>query len=360
MLRQLSPAIGRLDLTPRTPRPSTVIKTVSTERRSAVARVAIAAACGIALSTGASADSLAQPKDRSLEHQAAAYVQFREDVAAIQAEPISSAESTRDAHRRLSAHNSNDLSAGWVAYAALLAADTQEFADGLKKQVQSRKRRHGLKGRDGLIAELSANPRFASELPGADEAVARVLAMAVQDGKRVVSLGESFKTQAYAMQKTAWGKARIQSSSARITEAEEFAKNRPTPFAPAMPGAADRGVTAPSLASLNGSWSPEWGAAEGEGEVSEPNAQVIMDRVLILAARYAIGATNEKLVAAYARNDRSSRCLHMSTLTLKQCIAATRTPYEEAFCLGEHGLNDVAGCLGWVAGPETTKTADAR
>jgi hypothetical protein len=39
----------------------------------------------------------------------------------------------------------------------------------------------------------------------------------------------------------------------------------------------------------------------------------------------------------------------MARLTLRQCIAATRAPYEEAFCIGEHALNDVSACLGWVA-----------
>jgi hypothetical protein len=39
----------------------------------------------------------------------------------------------------------------------------------------------------------------------------------------------------------------------------------------------------------------------------------------------------------------------MNTLTLRQCIAATRAPYEEAFCLGEHALIDTAHCVGWVA-----------
>ncbi|MEZ5929016.1 MAG: hypothetical protein R3C55_11145 [Parvularculaceae bacterium] len=46
----------------------------------------------------------------------------------------------------------------------------------------------------------------------------------------------------------------------------------------------------------------------------------------------------------------------MATLTLRQCIAATRTPYEEAFCLGEHALIDTASCVGWVVAPPALKT----
>ena len=318
-----------------------------------------ALSCAVALSaftfsSGAGAGSLAQPPaGAALEQQAAAYVQFREDVAAIEATPFTSAETTREAHRLLSAHNSNDLAAGWVAYAALLAADTEEFKDELTKRVKSRKRLKGtrLKGKDAFVAELSANPRMASELPGAEAAIERVLSMTVQDGARIVTLGESFKTQAYAMQKTKWGKARIKPSSVRLSDAEDFANARPAPATPSFPSPDKGGVAAPALANMEGHWAPNWGSNGDKGSVSEPNAQVVMDRVLNLAARYAVGAVNPKLVSVYAKNDKSSRCLNMSTLTLKQCIAATRTPYEEAFCLGEHGLNDVAGCLGWVAGP---------
>lgn len=75
-----------------------------------------------------------------------------------------------------------------------------------------------------------------------------------------------------------------------------------------------------------------------------------MNRVLNLAARYAVSGVNEKTVSVYARNDKSNSCLSFAALTFKQCIAATRTPYEEAFCIGEHGLNDVSSCIGWVAG----------
>jgi hypothetical protein len=77
-----------------------------------------------------------------------------------------------------------------------------------------------------------------------------------------------------------------------------------------------------------------------------------MNRVLNLAARYSLSGVNAKMVDAYARNDKSDQCLSFAQMTLKQCIAATRAPFEEAFCIGEHALNDVSTCIGWVAGVE--------
>jgi hypothetical protein len=306
---------------------------------------------GVALSSGVSAESLAQPRQTALESRAADYVRFREDVAAIEATPFDSAETTREAHRRLSAHNSLELSGGWVAYAALVAADTPAFAEALRDEIDSgRKDKNGLKGADAFLARLGQDPSYPRSLDGADEAIQRVLMMTAQDATRFAALGEAFKAQAYAMQRTAWGKGRIAASSERLSDAESYARSRPAAATPVLQASTEDGVTAPALATVDGAWSPNWGAQGSPSGNSEQNAQVILDRVLNLAARYAVGGVNEKMVGVYAKNDRADKCLSMATLTLRQCIAATRAPYEEAFCLGEHALNDVASCVGWVAG----------
>ncbi|MEQ8936776.1 MAG: hypothetical protein RIE56_13385 [Amphiplicatus sp.] len=302
-------------------------------------------------SNGVAADTLAQPRDTALERRAADYVQFREDVSVIEATPFDSAKTTREAHVRLSAHDSTALSGGWVAYAALVAADTPAFAEALQDEVSAKTdRKTGLSGRDAFFAKLAADPTYARKLPGAKDAVQRVLAMTAQDAARYTTLGEAFKTQAYAMQRTSWGKQKIPSSQERLSEAAKYAKSRPAATTPVLQAATKGGVTAPMLASVDRAWSPDWGA-EGSAKANpEQNAQVVLDRVLNLAARYAVGGVNEKIVDVYAKNDRADQCLSMNTLTLRQCIAATRAPYEEAFCLGEHALNDVAKCIGWVAG----------
>lgn len=310
----------------------------------------IAAAASFAAAGAVSAESLAQPREDSLERSAAAYVRYREDVAAIEATPFKSAETTREAHRRLSTHDSKALSAGWVAYAALVAADTPEFVEALQDEMEDGKASGGLKGKDAFFAKLAQDPSYARKLKGAGAAGDRVLAMTAADVARVTTLGEAFKSQAYAMQKTGWGKAKLSAPSARLDEADAYGRQRPAVEPPALSATTEKGVTAPMLASTAGAWAPDWGAKSSAGLNGEANAQVILDRVLNLAARYAVGGVNQKMVEAYAKNDRAEQCLAMSTLTLRQCIAATRTPYEEAFCLGEHALIDVADCVGWVAG----------
>jgi hypothetical protein len=321
-------------------------------RLSGVAVFAAAAAAA----TSVSADTLAQPKDTSLERAAADYIRYREDVAAIEAMPFDNANVTREAHHRLAAHDPAGIAGGWVAYAALVAADTPEFAEALKKEMDKKpnRRKGRLGGKDGLISNLAQNPSYARGLPGADKAVDAVLSMTAQDGARINALGEAFKTQAYAMQKTKWGKQRIASSQKRLSEAASYQKGRGKPAAPKFAHQANDGVIAPVLTSAKGEWAADWGTSAPTGRMSEANAEVIMDRILNLAARYSTNTLNPKIVSVYAKNNKSQRCLEMSKLTLDQCIAATRTPYEEAFCLGEHALNDIATCTGWVGGPSSS------
>ncbi|MEO1135230.1 MAG: hypothetical protein AAFW68_01305 [Pseudomonadota bacterium] len=313
---------------------------------------AIAALIAGFAATTVSADTLAQPKDTTLERHAANYIRFREDVAALEAMPFDNAEVTREAHRRLAAHDSETLSSGWVAYAALVAADQPGFAEAIQAEIKKkpRKRKGVIGGKDGLLTNMATDPSFLRNMPGADEAVAAVLAMTAQDGARIIDLGEAFKSQAYAMQKTSWGKKRISPSQSRLDEAATYSRGRARPAAPVLARASNEGVLAPSLASAKEEWAADWGAGASAGRMTEKNAEVIIDRILNLAARYSIDTLNPKLVDVYAKNTKAERCLSMAKLTLDQCIAATRTPYEEAFCLGEHGLKDVATCNGWVAG----------
>ena len=108
------------------------------QRRLSPGRTVFLALIAGFVATGVSADTLAQPKDTSLERAAADYVRFREDVAAIEGLKFDNANVTREAHRRLAAHDPEGLSAGWVAYAALVAADTPEFAEALKKENEEK------------------------------------------------------------------------------------------------------------------------------------------------------------------------------------------------------------------------------
>jgi len=302
-----------------------------------------------------------------LELTAIGNMRFREDVTAIESMTFDNAQVTRDAHKRLASHETSDIVAGWMAYAALIAADTPEFSEAIKTEIlassgkkkkKRRRRRKSkdepveLQGRDAFIAKISVDPRYPRSLPGANAAIAKVMSMTNRDFSRVTSLGENFKSQAYAMQKTRWGKSRLAKSAAqRISEAEYYTNSRPGMALPRLASLSMDGVNKPGILNTTDyMWKTDWGYQSTYSDQPIAGSDPVMDRILNLAARYAVGALNDKVVRTYASNRKSEQCLSLVKLTLNQCIAATRTPYEEAFCLGEHGINDVAGCVGWVAG----------
>jgi len=281
-----------------------------------------------------------QPRDNALERKAADYIRFREDVAAIEAMKFDNASVTREAHRRLSAHDSEELSAGWVAYAALVAADTPAFAKAMQKEMKRprRARRHLVPSgaRSELRAQTWRRRRGSRGNPRHD-----------RTGRRAHHRARrGFQNPGLRHAENQMG----QTAHRREPEASWWRGEIGAPDGPGFERSTHGGVTAPSLASASSQWAAGWGENGNTGHMTEANAQVIIDRALNLAARYSANALNDKVVSVYAVNNKSERCLSMAKLTLDQCIAATRTPYEEAFCLGEHGLNDISTCVGWVAG----------
>ena len=309
-----------------------------------------------------------------LELRALDYIRFRKDIAEIEANALDRASATRDAHNRLAAHESWTLSSGWMAYAALVAADTPAFSESLKaelrgendipegkKQKKRKKKKKKSKKAKGLseeelkeaqnrfLSKLSANPRYPRQLAGAQEAISAVMAIAQSDHSRVTALGEEYKSKAYSLQKTSWGKKRLPSSKTRISEAEYYANSRPGIAMPTFATTRSDGVKQPGIITSDYTeWTPNWGYKTYNTIQHASGSDAIMDRILNLAARYAVGSLNNRVVSAYAKNNKSEQCLAIARLTLNQCIAATRTPYEEAFCLGEHAIKDVGDCVNWV------------
>lgn len=309
--------------------------------KASLGAIAAMAVAGTGISP-ATAQILSQPASSDLEDRAAYYIQFRGDVELIEATPLDSAFATRDAHNRLASHDPTMLSSGWVAYAALVAADTPAFTQALEQEI-------AISGRDGFLAKLRSNPRMVRNLPGVDQAIDNIMQMAARDATKVQSLGDSFIANAYALQNQSWAKKKISDGTSRVAEAQSYSYSRARSATPVMPVSAPAGVRAPGLAMTERAWSPTWSSSSAYAS-ADPRATPIMDRALVLAARYAVGELNSATVRAYAKNDNSRRCLNNAKMNLDQCIAATRTPFEEAFCLGEHGLKDVSGCIGWVAG----------
>ena len=174
--------------------------------------------------------------------------------------------------------------------------------------------------------------------------------MAAKDAQRIDSAGARYTSNAYALQnKGGWAKRKLSlDGTSRISEAETYSYSRARMATPVLPASVTAGVRRPGLAGYDTTWKPSWSTASAL-PTPNPRATPIMDRALILAARYAVGELTEPVVDGYAKSENARRCYHTARLNLDQCISATRTSTEEVFCIGKHGLTEMSTCVGWVA-----------
>lgn len=308
-----------------------------------IALLAAVAACKTTEPATVVDTTIVQPDMTPLERRAASYVQFRADVDLLNATVIDSPQATRDAHNRLASHAPDLLSSGWVAYAALLAADNPTFA----QSVQAEMVKAG--GRSGFLNSLRQNPSMVLNFEGSSAAIDDVLKVTAMDAYKVKALSDFYISEAYRLQKVSWAKKKISPGMTRVDSAKDYSYSRPGLATPLLPASMTYGVVQPGLKNADTVWAPSW-AGSGDYAKRSDDATPIMARVLVLAARYSVGDVSEGSVKEFAKNNKANKCLVNAKLNLDQCVAATRTPYEEMFCLGTHGLKDVSNCMGYVAG----------
>ncbi|MFC3303500.1 hypothetical protein [Parvularcula lutaonensis] len=278
-----------------------------------------------------------------IEFAAQPYIQFREDIDHVSANKPQDEASMRDAYYRLASHDNRTMAASWIAYAAMIAADTPEFSAAVEKKMKKRG------GAAAFEAELAANPGMIRQLPGADKAIAAIMAFSTNDAARIRDVGDSFIADAYDLQKVAWARREIaQSGMDRVDSALRYAAKRQWADYDRKVKPKRNGAVRPDLVK-NASWSKEW---SGEAKPVNPAARpgTIVSKALILGAHYTMNSARTEHLASFGTSKKSERCFTNAQMNLDQCIAATRTPYEEAFCLGQHALNDMSSCVGWPAG----------
>ena len=78
-------------------------------------------------------------------------------------------EAIQAALRRGSAYNPAQISRGLIAYASIIALQSPEFVAGVRQYAGHPE------AREKLIADIVADPRYASWLPGADAAAGLVM-----------------------------------------------------------------------------------------------------------------------------------------------------------------------------------------
>lgn len=279
----------------------------------------------------------------SVAQAASVYVAFTREMAALEG-GFESAEAVQAAVRRGSTYNPDQVSRGLVAYASIIALQSPEFVAGVRQYASHRATR------EKLVADIVADPRHASYLPGAPAAAGLVIAALRSDIDALGRAADSVENDAYAIQarydpRRSWAVApgadltgRLEAAKARSLEA----------MAPSAADAAGLSAAAHSGAGLPVSGAPR----------DQPYPPVV-ERALALAALAALGAAGDAArvnTDALQQEPVSQRCLAMSKLNLFQCLAASRPSYEDMFCLGRHIVRDLATCTRGAAIPAAVVT----
>jgi len=270
---------------------------------------------------------------------AAVYMAFSRDMAALEG-GFTDPEQIQAALRRGSAYDPGQISRGLVAYASILALQSPEFVAGVRSLADD------TATREKLVADIVADPRYASTLPGAEAAAGLVMSTLAADINALGRAANSIENDAYAIQapydpRRPWGVTEVTGREGRL----EAAKAR---SAETMLPSADEASRLFAAAHSGG------GALPVSGEPRKPPYPPAVANALALAALAALGYAGENARAntdALQFDRVSHGCLTMSKLNLFQCLAASRPNYEDMFCLGRHIVRDLATCSRGAAMP---------
>lgn len=235
-----------------------------------------------------------------VDGKAKSYEAFQRDVDEISGMKLKTPKEVRAAFGRLLKHQPADLSKGWVAYSARLAADNGTFASAVQAEVERR-------GLDKVLARIDRDPMYLRKLDGAYETVDALNSMIEKDTGKLNKLGDRFISVAYDFQKTKkWGALEKRGPALAETQASDH--------------------VVPALF----------------GKRTKVEAPTTTDRVLKLAAYLAAGKSASD--ASLTQDPGLEQCLRWARLNLNQCMAAAYFPSEEAYCTGKHGIDEVAAC----------------
>ena len=320
--------------------------------------------------TTAPADAGAAPSG-DLQTAVTAYAAYQSDVSELRSSTVNDDGALESALDRVGRHNRDELTRGWIAYGASTAAQSQAFVQGVRDAA-------AYYGRDAVIWAVSVDPSYARGLRGGQEATRMLLDSAHADSARIIDVADRYQELAYSLQRQRWANRVAPSQNDRIQRIRSLGRE----------GAPDNAVpaeVAPRLRvtplSLSPSTDPSvyggrrfWDAVRGGDQVVEVASTPVsyqwrvnatrgeaLDRMSAVAALQALDAveTNQSAVSRLIADPRSRDCIEMAQLQLYQCMSAARYRYENAFCLGQHGLRDIGQCIGAVAQPDATAMTPA-
>lgn len=309
------------------------------------------------------------PANADLTTAISAYAAYQNDVSELRTAQPTNADTLERAIDRVARHNRDELTQGWIAYGAQTAAQSPAFVQGVRDAAS-------YYGRDAVIWAITVDPTYARGLRGGQEATRMMLDSTQADSQRIIAVADRYQELAYTLQRQRWANAVAPRQNDRVQRVRALGREGapddavPTDVRPRL------AVTPLSLSPTNDPSSYGgrrfWDAVRGGEQVVEvastpvsyqwrvnPTRGEAIDRMAAVAALQALDATqtNQSAVSRLIADPRSRDCFEMAQLQLYQCMSAARFRYENAFCMGQHGLRDVGTCIGAVGQADSTAMA---
>gem|GEM_PF-902886 len=296
-----------------------------------------------------------QTDARILPASAGAYADFQGNVTEVMSKELGSVAELNRHVQTFGSVNINQLSSGWIAYGAILAAQNPEFARDVREADADY-------GRERTMAYFTGSPSWARSFDGADQALQAALTVNAHETARISSAGAFMDRQAFAIQSQKWGKARAldpQKTYASLRKASE--EERPVSAAIQQAfSAPDLNVVLASLAASPATAQSIWDKvavltvsapasafqtlspvipAERQLEIS-PAYEGTANRILTLAAQHIIAAeqTHPEAMKATLADPTSRDCLADAKQLFFGCISAATHNDALTGCLAKHGL----------------------
>jgi hypothetical protein len=283
-------------------------------------------------------------------HQALdAYALYQTDVTAMLDAEIADAAALDAALERAARHDPARLTAGWLAYGGLTAAQSPQWVAGVRSRVSAA-------GRTAVLRQLRRDIGYARRRPpGSAEATQLVLRAIAADTARLRALAVRFEGMGAAADTSAW--ARRSASRAERLRASDNRTLAPAQISRLHIGA----LTATPLTDASAFGGARfWDALANRRSPTPPALPwrvapartASLDRMFTLGALIVIGASGDDQARTRALRDESTQeCLELQQLFLRQCAGVTHDPNEDAYCLARHGFSEPSTCFAIAAAP---------
>jgi hypothetical protein len=265
-----------------------------------------------------------------------AYALYQNDVTNLLTVSVDNRATVDAALERISRHNSDAVARGWIAYSALTAAQSPQFARAIERQVSD-------EGRSATLDRLRGDLNYARQQDGSEQAIRLVLDAASADGDRAGLAGDKYETFARTAPNVQLVASvlHVDLGPARLTP-DMLARLRVGPLGahPASDPIALGGRRFwDGLAGRDG---PAPGGRGGhERQVYTP----VTNHILTLAAFMVAGGESDARVSQLLNEPITAQCLQMQRLELHQCLSVSVDAGERAYCLGRHGLTGPGACF---------------